>query len=343
MTPDNPTAIDPLFKVRNSPLQGVEAYRSDLWRKLQSEGYKGYLQGSIGGATLFGSIGLVAGTAAALVAWPFVAGTVGTAIFGLVPFAALTGAHYGKEAFGQVGAIAAVSAAQAEISEKRRSLLDRYFETPSNEEAKEIELQLTEQTKERLPDKLFHWKSGLLGALVMASITTIAVVALATGLGEAATASGLLGEILSFTGPVSVTTGSVAIGLAALAGSVAGLDRGYIRKWFDTQDYLHDEDDIKSRKLQHTKGVERLKEAYRAEGFGQESRTDLKERVLNEQAQRQPIIPPRVVEPTPNTAATPQLASDNGMEQRPKSTLQSGNDNERQLAKLQETAHVVSL
>lgn len=289
MTPDNPTAIDPLFKVRNSPLQGVEAYRSDLWRKLQSEGYKGYLQGSIGGATLFGCIGLVAGTLAALVALPFTS----VAVFGLVPFAALTGAHYGKEAFGNVGAIAAVSAAQAEISERRRSLLDRYFETPSLEEAKEIETQLKEQTTDRSPDKMFHWRSGLLGALVMASLATIAIIAIvhtggvaAAGLAATEAAKmGLLGEVLSIFKAAEATTltsGFLVVGISALAGSVAGLDRGYIRKWFDAQDYLHDEEEIKSRKLQHVKGVERLQEAYHAEGFNQESRASLSLKIQEE-------------------------------------------------------------
>ena len=135
----------------------------------------------------------------------------------------------------------------------------------------------------------------------------------------------------------------------ALAGAAVGIDRGYIRKWFDMQDYLHDEDDIKLRKQQHAIGVERLKEAYKAEGFGLTSRTDTQP-VLDQQAAGTQPISPRTLQPAEQPAA-PQLekqrevrvlkeGNDNN---KPSPRLQANNDNEREVQALQDSKAIVSL
>lgn len=283
MSDDN-NKIDPHFKIRNSPLQGDEAYRSPFYRRLLSAGYKGYLQGSLGGATLFAGLGLLAGGALA-VAGTFLSIPIATG-FIAIPIMAGAGLIYGKDAFGTIGAMAAISSEQAELNEKRRGLLDRYYETPSAEEAKEIEKLLIEQGNEKTPKKWFHWQTGLLGAAVVASVAVIALSMLpqlsilsaggtvATALAEAGVIS-LAGSKVSLLAGVGTYTVAAAIG--GLIGAVAGVDRSYIRKWFDVQENLHDDTSISERKREHQKSVDRLSQAYKHEGFTAEYRKEPKD------------------------------------------------------------------
>lgn len=307
---EEPDTIDPLFKLRNSPLQGVEAYRSPFYRRLLSAGYKGYVQGSMGGATLIGLMGaglgalfggglLLAGATTALVPTLLVT----------VPTFAFFGMHYGKDAFGNIGALAAISAEQAELSEKRRNLLDRYFETPSKEEAKEIERQLREQPQEKKPEHWYHWRTGLLGAAIIGGLVLSAALffpaALSTTLGHlglesvigglSATAAGA-GVTNAVAGTAfSIASTALLTGIGVLAGAFIGIDRAYIRKWFDAQENLHDESDSKRRRGEHNQAVERLQQAYRREGFGFESRGVPSDGL----AKVTPISPRTVAQPNP--------------------------------------------
>ncbi len=305
---EQPDTIDPLFKLRNSPLEGVEAYRSPFYRRLLSAGYKGYIQGSLGGATLFAAFGAAAGVLIAAGAMAIVPALSVGAAFIAVPVMAGAGLLYGKEAFGTIGAVAAISAEQAELSEKRRSLLDRYFETPSREEAREIVAQLKEQGEERTPKKWFHWKAAILGALVVGTaVAALALMpALIGGSGLAATEFGavagkLLGiEVAKLSAlPAAYVVGAGLVG--ALSGSLIGIDRAYIRKWFDVQERFHDDGDIKSKRVEHQQAVQRLQEAYRAEGFKLESRGIPVDFIArdNATANRTAPISPRAVSPTP--------------------------------------------
>lgn len=275
MSDDN-NKIDPHFKIRNSPLQGDEAYHSPFYRRLLSAGYKGYLQGSIGGATLFAGLGALAGGilalgATALSATSIVAISSGTA-FLAIPIMAGAGLIYGKDTFGHIGAYAAISAEQAELSEKRRNLLDRYYETPSKEEAKEIEKALMSQADEKSPKKWFHWKTGLMGALLVGGIA-LAVASGPSILG--AEAGGVLTEVMSAIGIEGITSATQALVVAsigALVGAFAGIDRTYIRKWFDIQELWHEDRVTDEHKKEHNLSIDRLSKAFAHEGFVTETR-----------------------------------------------------------------------
>lgn len=326
---EEPNTIDPLFKLRNSPLQGVEAYRSPFYRRLLSAGYKGYIQGSLGGATLFAALGASAGVLITIGAAPF----IGLAsAFISVPIMAGAGLLYGKDAFGTIGAVAAISAEQAEMSERRRNLLDRYFETPSREEAKEIESQISAQSEERMPKKWFHWKAALLGAVVVGSAAVLLVMmpALIQSLASATTLEFLstisdkvLGKgILALATSATPGLYASAAAIGALTGGLIGIDRAYIRKWFDVQERFHDDTDIKSRRGEHQRDVERLQQAYRGEGFGFESRGIPTETIARDttNANKAAPISPRTVttvsQPAGNLSADP-------AKETPKTTIQA--------------------
>lgn len=301
MSDDN-NKIDPLFKLKNSPLQGDEAYRSPFYRRLLSAGYKGYLQGSIGGATLFAGLGLLAGGVVAFGAWS--AGIAAGSAFLAVPILAGAGLIYGKDTFGHIGAFAAISAEQAELSEKRRSLLDRYYETPSADEAKEIEKSLMTQAEEKLPAKWFHWKTGLLGAVLVGSLAILAAgaipvavategVATAGAISGAVEAGGVIAKILSAfsLSETSSIAYIIAGSIGALVGAVAGVDRTYIRKWFDIQELWHEDRQVNEYKKEHTRTVDRLSQAFAKEGFVKESRDSINALKVNDENKVEPISP----------------------------------------------------
>lgn len=310
--------IDPLFKLKNSPLQGVEAYRSPFYRRLLSAGYKGYIQGSLGGATLFAALGSLAGVVVAIGgAMILPAGAAATA-FLAVPIMAVGGLIYGKDSFGQIGAMAAISAEQAEMNEKRRSLLDRYYETPSKEEAKAIEEMLKDQSEEKMPRKWFHWKAALLGAVVVgaAAALVVAVPSLVSlYLPQALPAITQMGEkvigsaMMQFVSGSGFASAMGAAGIGGLVGSLVGIDRAYIRKWFDVQERFHDDAQVNTRKIEHQQNVERLQQAYRAEGYGSASRGGVEAGVA-----AQPISP-RTVAPTGPTGGN--------LDERPQTKVQA--------------------
>ncbi len=306
---EQPNIIDPLFKLRNSPLQGVEAYRSPFYRRLLSAGYKGYIQGSLGGATLFSLFGAGAGILLAGGAVAFAGASLATA-FIAVPIMAGAGLLYGKDAFGTIGAVAAISAEQAEISEKRRSLLDRWFETPSKEEAREIENQLREQSQERKPQSWFHWKAALLGAAIVgiAAAGGLGALAYFDLLSKVPVVEAVITKILGIgTAEIAKSTAAYAItGIAGgLAGAMIGIDRAYIRKWFDIQERFHDETDIRNKQAEHQQEVERIRQAYRAEGFGIESRSYPADSFDRDERQRIQPVSTRIVQATPASQEKP--------------------------------------
>lgn len=319
MANDSANIIDPLFKLRNSPLQGAEAYRSPFYRRLLSAGYKGYVQGSLGGATLFGLFGAVLGLGAAAVAMPFLGAAAATSALIAVPIAATGGMLYGAHTFSTIGAVAAISAEQAELSEKRRNLLDRYYETPSTEEAKEIERQLASQGEEKAPEHWYHWKTGLLGAAVVGGAIVLALaITMASGpiggelfahmvdtpfMSALADATGL--QMVGETIVPSLKAFSIFGGIGALAGAIVGIDRAYIRQWFDKQEGLHEDGTSRVREREHVMQLERLRQAYRAEGYGLQSRSAIAEKALAQETGIQPITPePFLSQGRPSTVTT---------------------------------------
>jgi hypothetical protein len=251
---------DPLFKLRNSPLHGIEAHRSSWYRRLLSAGYKGYLHGSLGGAALFGIGGGILGLGVAFALAPWAGGPLLIA----VPMLASSGILYGKETFGGIAATAAIIAEDSELSENRRTLLDRLEKTKSPGEAEEIAELLDKQTEEQQPKKWFHWKSAILGAVIVGIAAMIAVGIVANG---GAFAPETIAKFIKIPQIVDLLAKPVlAIGISGIIGAVGGglltgIDRSYIRKWFDAQEGLHDDRDVRYKVQEHDARIDRLKTA----------------------------------------------------------------------------------
>ncbi len=154
-----------------TPTGGVEASHSPHFRRLLSAGYKGFLQGSLGGASLYGMYGFAIGTLAALAALPFAYGALGFGVFGLIPAFTAIGIVKGADTFGNIGSMAAISAESNDLSEQRRLLIERYRELPlgpeADREADTIRKELAAQEKDgEKPRHMFHLKTVLIGAAV---------------------------------------------------------------------------------------------------------------------------------------------------------------------------------
>jgi hypothetical protein len=225
------------LKLKSTPTGGVEAAHSPYYRRLLSAGYKGFLQGTIGGGALYGSLGLIIGGLAAipLATIPVVAATLGaTSPFWLAPIAAAVGIWKGATTFGQIGSVAAITAESSDLAEQRRYLLDYYYELPDtpdgNRQAEVIKQELLNRAGDvEVPD-FYHWKSGLIGAAIGT--------ALAVGVVLIPGVLPVLG--LSLHGLQLTVAAAGAASLGALAGATIGIDRYYIRKWFDSaQNVVH--------------------------------------------------------------------------------------------------------
>ncbi len=213
----------------SSPTAGVAGEHSAWSRRLFSAGYKGHIQGAIGGATMYGALGLAAGTLAFLA-------TGGTA-FILIPVMCGIGVVHGASSFSHIATTAAIIAEDSEISEKRRTLLDRYYDDSTGEAEKaEIQKQLDETTATKKPEQIFHWKTVLIGAAIGAAVaiglTALAIsgapipFALTELLHVFDIAKGM--SLASAIAPVATITAA-----GASAGALIGLDREYVRRWMD--------------------------------------------------------------------------------------------------------------
>ena len=263
------------LKLKTTPTGGVDASHSPYYRRLLSAGYKGYLQGTIGGASLYGAIGMVIGTLIALPLIPFTAG----ASLALIPAAAGVGIVKGASTFGGIGSTAATLAESADLSEQRRYLLDRYYDLPEgpegDKEAEAIKKELMRQHDSAAEaPQLFHWKTvavcAAIGAvLVMAAIAAAPVAATMPLLAHfgvvqmiAHTLELGMGHAL-MTGAVGMSAGAAA---GALTGAVVGLDRYYVRKWFDhTENIVHSSSHKESALIERSQQVARLKTAAKAD------------------------------------------------------------------------------
>ncbi len=252
------------LKLKTTPTGGLDASHSPYYRRLLSAGYKGYLQGTIGGASLYGAIGLAIG---GLVALPLLATPVGWAALALIPAVGGIGLVKGASTFGEIGSMAAINAESADLAEQRRYLLDRYHDLPEgpegDREAAEIRKELIRrQDNNASPPPLFHWKTVAVCAAIGAALaltmlctpigaavfgeTALTHVFGALGIhaaaaGGTATAAGATGlSAMASGGALTAIGTAVGTGLGALAGAVVGLDRYYVRKWFDvTEGIVH--------------------------------------------------------------------------------------------------------
>lgn len=242
-------------KLRSTPTAGVSGEHSAYYRRLLSAGYKGYIQGSIGGGTLYGSIGLAIG---AIVALPLIASGVGIAALGLVPALGAAMGFYGAHAFADIGKTAAIIADSADTNEKRRYLLDRYYETPNDLEAAEIKRQLESEHESKKPEQIFHWRPALIGIAIGLTLGALAFAMPAVGVHLFAM------HMIESIGIAHAALPLVGAAIGGLAGSVIGVDREYIRRWLDKSEFAvhethHSEKQIAARE----QDIERIAAAAR--------------------------------------------------------------------------------
>lgn len=265
------------LKLQTTPTGGIDASHSPYYRRLLSAGYKGYLQGTIGGASLYGLIGLAIG---GVVAAPII-GTLG--IGGAISLAAAFGGAgllKGASTFGAIGSTAAINAESADLSEQRRYLLDRYYDLPEgpegDREAEAIKQELLRERESR--DKappFFHWQTTLIGIALGAAVA-IGVLYFA---GATITSAAVLGAAESMfhitlteaTAGLLAKTGTIALASAvtlggAAAGATIGIDRYYIRKWFDhTEGVVHGSHHKETALIERSEQISRLKAAAMAD------------------------------------------------------------------------------
>lgn len=239
------------LKLRTTPTAGVASEQSPYYRRLLSAGYKGFLQGTVGGSTLYGVIGAAIG---GLVALPLLAVPgVGVAALALIPAMGGLGLYKGAATFGNIGSFAAITAESAEMSEKRRYLLDRYYELPDtpefDKEAEQIRNLLAKQHESRAPHEMFHWRTVAVGAAIG---TAVSLLFLASAPALAAIGGHFVLLEAAHTAVGAALTTVVGTALGALSGGVIGLDRYYVRNWLDKSanlmnDTRHIEEQIRER------------------------------------------------------------------------------------------------
>lgn len=277
-----------------TPTGGVEASHSPHFRRLLSAGYKGFLQGSLGGASLYGTYGFAIGTLASLAALPFAYGALGFGVFGLIPAFTAIGIVKGADTFGNIGSMAAISAESNDLSEQRRLLIERYRELPlgpeADREADTIRKELAAQEQDgEKPRHMFHLKTVLIGAAVglalVAGFLLLAPYISASGGVISTIIEGINGilpagmqiamshghVVAAAAGATTATTLStgvsgtlLAIGsvVGAFAGATIGLDRYYVRKWFDhTEGVVHPNSHLETALAERQQQVERLRNA----------------------------------------------------------------------------------
>lgn len=266
------------LKLKSTPTGGAEAHVSPYYRRLVSAGYKGFLQGTIGGASLYGTMGAVVG---GLLAIPllFIPGFPALAALALLPAGAGLGLVKGANTFGNIGSVAAINAESADLSEQRRYLLDMYYDLPDtpdgNARAEAIKQELlARQGESQNPPHFFHWKTLFIGAAIGA-VLVAGVLALAPTITSAAGLTELVHSAIGLKlesdlaaaiyGLGKIGLFAVGAGAGALAGGTIGIDRYYIRKWFDhTQDVIHQSSHDYGL-MERTNQVQRLQEAAKAD------------------------------------------------------------------------------
>jgi len=163
---DLQTTQDKLLKTPTGDVHG------SFYRKLVSAGYKGHIGGMFGGGALYGTIGLVVGV---VVGIPLAIAMSPLALW-LIPALGVTGMAHGVHVFSDIGTTAGIIAESASIRETRNHLLDRYYETQSEEERQEIQKMLDEQLESKPPEHMFHWKPLLIGAAIGAVVMLVCAV-----------------------------------------------------------------------------------------------------------------------------------------------------------------------
>ena len=347
------------LKLQSTPTGGVDASHSPYYRRLLSAGYKGYLQGTIGGASLYGALGLVIGgliAAPLLIAGTFGAATSVAAIASAASLAAAFGAAglvKGASTFGTIGSTAAINAESADLSEQRRYLLDRYYDLPEgpegDREAEAIKQELMREREGRdKPPPFFHWQTALIGASLAAAVVLgfmyFAGPVISVGAIEAAAHS-----LLHIT--ITHSTATALAGLAppiitatatfggALLGSTIGIDRYYIRKWFNhTEGVVHGSHHKETALIARSEQIARLRSAAKAD-------EKTKQQIHSTHAARAPQLAASEIAPSMPEASAP-IASLSKADETPKPStkiMASEATLQRRLADIQQAMEVPAL
>jgi hypothetical protein len=343
------------LKLKTTPTGGVDAAQSPYYRRLLSAGYKGFLQGTIGGAGLYGTMGAVVG---GLIALPLIVTPVGWIALSLIPAGVGLGIMKGASTFGHIGSVAAINAESADLSEQRRYLLDRYYDLPEgpagDKEATVIRDELSKRACDtQAPKHFFHWKTMAIGAGVGAAVIAAAIgltIALAPAGAVLTTASGLSSALSGSIGlalPAKLATALAALGaggltaIGALAGAITGaaigVDRYYIRKWFDhTQDVVHSSSHRETALMERQQQVERLQAAAKED---EKTKQRLNGSAINEGSTtvEKMVQAPASIENKSAISANANRASDTPDTKISHASLQS------RLADIQKTMEVVAL
>lgn len=302
-----------------TPTAGVPAEHSPYYRRLVSAGYKGHLQGNIAGASLYGILGAGVGIVAA-VAISIATGGAANFLLCAAAFGGY-GVLKGAATFGQIGSNAAQLAEYAEMNERRNALLDRLYETPSKEEAAEIRKLLQSDSLDKPPTRLIHFRTALIGAIIGAVAIAGLVYIGAGGVAGPALAKAVTGFIGPLVGESIIANGGIAIGATAkllaisagagaVMGSLIGIDRGWIRRWFDVSEGAVHERDYYDKIAQ-----ERAQEVTRLHRIGQNEMREMATTItrgdlpLTPAANDASAIQPVATQETKGDAALPKHAA----------------------------------
>lgn len=218
----------------------------------------------MGGATLYGLFGGVVGLAVALASVPI----IGIPALFAVPLFTGLGIMKGANIFGQIGSTAAIFAEGAEMRERRGALLDRLYITQSQQEADEILKTLYEESQDKPPERMFHWKAMIVGAVIGAAVMALLAYATMPNL-----LLGLLGKTATEITATEIVSGSfikaitkhagllmgVSAVIGAVGGATIGVDRHYIRRWFDlSENIVYDQSASIARAQARQQDAERL-------------------------------------------------------------------------------------
>ncbi|MBN8543014.1 MAG: hypothetical protein J0M34_01985 [Alphaproteobacteria bacterium] len=247
-------------KLATTATGGAGGEHSPYARRVLSAGYKGLIQGSIGGAALYGTFGAVIGT---VVAIGLSLTPVGAAAWLAIPLIGGAGVLKGADTFGTISAQASMHAETAEMNERRRAIGDRLQETTSQKEADELVKLLHEESKETPPHEFFHWKPVLIGIAIGVALGLLMSMPPMSGVLHFVIGD-LAKHIVGTAGAAMLAGTGAAIG--GLAGATIGIDRYYIRQWFDTtESVVHDTDKARDRTFERQLEAARLAEIERTE------------------------------------------------------------------------------
>lgn len=266
------------LKLRTTPTGGVPGEHSAYYRHLMSAGYKGYMQGMLGGASFYGALGLAIG---ALVGVP-AAFALGPGALMFIPTVGAIGALKGATVFSGIGSTAAINAEAADLMEQRKYLLDRYYELPEGPEgdrqAEFIRKELVALSHERDRNRpFFHWKTVAVCAAMGAGLALAFTFTPLSALAAAGPVLEALHIAAAWALPagasaalVGTTTTAIAVGVSAmlggLMGAVLGIDRSHVRQWMDgAENLLYDDTLAREGLARRAQLLERLRAARDAD------------------------------------------------------------------------------